>query len=76
MKWPTQSPDFNPIENAWAVLKKRLRERPEYPRNADNLFQILQEKWFAIPNEFFSLIRSINTRARIVKSGKGVSTKY
>ena len=40
-KCPTQSPDLNPIENAWAVLKKRLRERPEYPRNADDLFQIL-----------------------------------
>ena len=62
MKWPAQSPDLNPIENACAVLKKRLRERPEYPRNADHLFQILQEELYAILNEFFtSLIRSMNT---------------
>ena len=28
MPWPARSPDFNPVENVWAMLKKRTK-RPE-----------------------------------------------
>ena len=77
MKWPTQSPDLNPIDNGWAVLKRRIRERPEHPRNADHLFELLQDEWNDIPDDYFiSLITSMKTRATIVKSNKGGSTKY
>jgi hypothetical protein len=27
LEWPSQSPDFNPIGNLWAELKKRVRAR-------------------------------------------------
>ena len=77
MKWPAQSPDLNPIENASAVLKRQIRERPDYPRNADHLFEILQNEWNTIPDYYFtSLITSMETRATTVKSNKGGSTKY
>jgi transposase len=29
MNWPPSSPDLNPIENAWALLKVRLRKRQQ-----------------------------------------------
>ena len=77
MKWPPQSPDLNPIENAWAFLKRKVRECPTYARNVDDLFQILQEEWLAIPTEYFvSLVRSMPTRVSIVKRNKGGATKY
>ncbi len=44
MKWPSQSPDSNPIENAWFFLKKKLRARPMYPTSTTDLFKILQNE--------------------------------
>ena len=77
MKWPAQSSVLNPIENTWAVLKRMIRERPEHPRNADHLFEILQSEWNSIPEDYFTgLVISLKTRATIVKSEKGRSVKY
>ena len=41
MEWPAQSPDLNPIDNAWAFLKRRLRQCTTYPTNPDDLFDAL-----------------------------------
>lgn len=77
MKWPAQSPDINPIENAWAFLKKRVRERSTNCTTADDLFQVLCEEWLSIPDAYFlSLVRSMPKRARALIDNKGRSTKY
>ena len=77
MVWPAQNPESNPIENAWALLKRRLRQRTTYPTNADNLFDALCEQWNLIPDSYFSnLIHSMSTRVHLVRKSKGRSTNY
>lgn len=31
MKWPAQSPDMNPIENIWSIIKRRLAKYENPP---------------------------------------------
>ena len=49
MDWPSNSPDLNPIENMWQIMKKNVEKR--MPQNTDELSRFLVEKWEAIPQE-------------------------
>ena len=75
MKWPPQSPDLNPIENVWGLLKQKLRKRSTYPSNADALFELLQSEWDKLPNSYFYyLVSPLPSRARAVLDNNGRST--
>lgn len=47
---PPYSPDFNPIEMAWAWMKQRIRHNA--PRDAEARKQAVQEAIDALPNHF------------------------
>lgn len=77
LPWVGQSPDLNPIENAWAELERRLRKRRTVPKNKDELFGALCQEWDAIPHSFFkALVESMPRRVRDVIAVQGASTKY
>ncbi len=53
LSWPAQSPDLNPIENIWGIMKRRLRIMPKYPTTAEELFGQPCEIWNSLPDDYF-----------------------
>eukprot|EP00170_Pyropia_yezoensis_P000249 contig_1611_g250 len=77
LTWVGETPDLNPIENAWVDLERRLRSRSVSPKTKDELFAAFQEEWTAIPDAFFKkLTESMCRRVRGVVAPNGAGTKY
>ena len=74
LKWPSQSPDLNPIENLWRELKVRVSAR--LPRNLKDLERLCKEEWAKITaSTCANLIKNYRTRLWSVIENKGYSTK-
>lgn len=75
LKWPSQSPDLNPIENLWEILDRSVRTRTY--SNKGDLFASLQEKWSNLDMGIVDkLIESMPRRCQAVIDNKGYFTKY
>lgn len=80
LKWPSQSPDLNPIEHAWHYLKQRLARKP-VPRNAEELaatsMETIKELWADEETAYCrKLIESMPRRCQAVIDAKGEATAY
>lgn len=77
MKWPSQSPDLNPIEHLWCLVKRRLGENPETPKSMHELMGRIDDVWQNIHEDSCrTLIESMPSRVLAVKKAKGGHTKY
>ncbi|KAK3570177.1 hypothetical protein QTP86_015539 [Hemibagrus guttatus] len=47
LDWPANSPDLNPIENLWSIVKRTMKNKR--PKNADELKATVKETWASIP---------------------------
>lgn len=75
IEWPAQSPDLNPIENVWAILKTAVEARS--PSNIDELLQVLKKEWEKIDGKvLMNLVNSMPSRINAVLKAKGKPTKY
>jgi hypothetical protein len=75
LEWPSQSPDLNPIEHLWALVKAKLRFIPI--KNRSELKEKIQEIWNGITPEFCKkLIYSMPKRIEEVQRNKGWHTSY
>lgn len=77
MVWPSQSPDLNPIENLWSIVKRRLGSFETPPRSTKELWERVQDIWANIPIETCkNLVRSMPKRISAVLRNKGGFTNY
>ncbi|KAI1003540.1 hypothetical protein K3495_g4670 [Podosphaera aphanis] len=81
--WPPYSPDLNPIEHVWKLMKDYIVYH--YPdlalennRSQDELRRIVTEAWDRAvdENELEKLVESMPSRIRAVYEAQGGPTKY
>jgi len=77
LPWPAQSPDLNPIEHLWNIVKRKIQKRRPLPRNLDQLKDAIYEEWRSIDGLILKkLVSSMPSRIQYVIRRKGYQTKY
>jgi transposase len=71
VQWPGNSPDLNPIENLWSILKRRVDKQK--PTNSDKLQPLIMQDEAAISQEVAQ--KSIDSMPEVLKK-KGQQCKY
>lgn len=78
--WPGNSPDLNPIENLWSIMKRKLKygEEKKEITSRPMLVEAIKNMWlFDIPPELYAnLARSMPARLQAVIKNHGYPTKY
>ena len=75
MDWLSMSPDLNPIEHLWGVLKRKVEVRKvsNMPQHRD----VVMEEWKSIPVATReALVNSMPCRVKAVLDNDGGHTKY
>uniref|UniRef100_A0A3P8Z4U9 Tc1-like transposase DDE domain-containing protein n=1 Tax=Esox lucius TaxID=8010 RepID=A0A3P8Z4U9_ESOLU len=74
MDWPNMSPDLNPIEHLWGILKWKVEERKVF--NIHQLRDVVMEEWKRTPvANFEALVKSKPKRVKAVLENDGGHTK-
>ena len=72
---PANSPDLNPMENLWGLVKRILsRKRPS---TQEELKDAIRKTWNSVTSEdCYRLVSSMARRIQTVIAAKGAATKY
>ena len=75
LPWPSMSPDLNPIENVWALLKARIKSKPNFTSNS--LIRHIRNEWNSLSANYAeNLARSCQRRLQAVIDANGDYTIY
>jgi hypothetical protein len=74
MDWPAQSPDLNPIENLWSIVKRPVAKKK--PGSIHELFDVVSDCWNQVTPELCAkLVDSMPRRCAAVIKNFGYPTK-
>ena len=74
MDWPSMSPDLNPIEHLWKMLKIAVHEHNV--SNKEEAWEVCQQEWKKLGPQCKTLVVSMNRRCEAVYKAKGGPSKY
>ena len=75
LDWPPQSPDLNPIEGVWRLIKNKRKNKPA--KTKSDLWNLIENYWTYITEEDAKkLVNSMPERIKAVIRSKGGYTKY
>ena len=73
--WPANSPDLNPIENIWNILKTRVER--QHPSSLNDLKATIAKEWAKLENGvIMNLVDSMKSRIIAVIDSNGDHIKY
>ena len=77
LDWPARSPDLNPIEHVWAILKRHVRRHLCPSDGLDRLESLIKEEWDRVDQQVIkNLICSMSARVRKVIERRGDESGY
>ena len=75
LPWPSQSPDLNPMENVWAILKANVADHKV--TSVKELISVIKKEWKKLDSSFCkNLIISMKNIISLVLSNKGDHILY
>jgi len=75
LPWPSLSPDVNPVENLWGVLKVKVAAHR--PKTVKGLIRAIKKEWDDLPQEFASnLMNSMKRRVDSLIDANGDYIMY
>ena len=77
LDWPAKSPDLNPIEHVWAIMKRRIRRQIRPGDDMNQLESLVRREWDQLDQQVIrSLVDSMPSWVRKVIEHEGDESGY